>query len=906
MNLKLRMPTIIALSLLATLFTGPASAGERGGVDKDREDSEEMERQERGEARDHARLRGQALEDMYADEFGRVDPDQKLRAAWLNQLEARDQRIHPQAINGSVWTNLGPTNIAGRVSSVAVDPNNSSIVYRGTAGGGVWKSVDSGATWAVLTDSLGDLSIGALAVAPSNSSIVYVGTGEGAYGSDAIGGIGLIKSTDAGATWGLPISVSATKFFDLNVHPTNASEVLAATTVGIQKSTDGGATWVTKLGGYAGTAFARVPGTPATILATVWDTTSASATWGGRAYRSTDSGETWNVIITPGTAPFNADNGRMSISISPATPATVYVLAASALGDVKACQGDEVDQWGFYRSTDGGTTWAFRSNPITGSCGNYTSILAGQGWYANTISADRTNAAILYAGGLDAWKSTDGAATWSHKSSWFAAVSASNYVHADIHSMAWIGTTLLIGNDGGINKTTDGATSFSNLNTNVITRQYYSIAVTPANRNLVIGGAQDNGTNMRTTNTSSFSEVIGGDGFGVAAHQTNSSILYGQLYYSRTFRSQDGGATWPEITPAFGSTERKPFISPLTMDPNNSSILYTGSQYLYRTANGGTSWSKTSTTDLTDGNVPRGYLTKIAVAKSNSAYILTASASTGFVKRSTDSGATWSAQFTGLPLKYASHVEFDPTTTNTFYIAYAGATVTGRLFKTINGGTSFTRIDTGLPDFPVHVMRVDPTDVNTLYAGSDLGLYRSTDGGTSWGRFGTGLPAVSIWDLAILPDGSMMRVATHGRGFWELTINPALTYSISGNAGTTGATVSAGAGSATSDASSNFSIANLAAGSYTITPSKSGCTFSPTSSAVTVTSANVTGVNFTASCPVATYSISGNAGTTGAAVSTGAASTTSDASSNYTLASLAAGTYTVTPSKSGCTFAPVS
>jgi Bacterial pre-peptidase C-terminal domain len=140
----------------------------------------------------------------------------------------------------------------------------------------------------------------------------------------------------------------------------------------------------------------------------------------------------------------------------------------------------------------------------------------------------------------------------------------------------------------------------------------------------------------------------------------------------------------------------------------------------------------------------------------------------------------------------------------------------------------------------------------------------------------------------------------------KVTTTTTATYSISGNAGTTGATVSTGSASATSDSSSNYTISNLAAGTYTVTPSKSGCTFSPASSSVTITSANVTGINFTASCTAPTFSISGNAGTSGATVTAGSSSTTSDASSNYSMSGFVAGTYTVTPSKSGCTFSPAS
>jgi hypothetical protein len=140
----------------------------------------------------------------------------------------------------------------------------------------------------------------------------------------------------------------------------------------------------------------------------------------------------------------------------------------------------------------------------------------------------------------------------------------------------------------------------------------------------------------------------------------------------------------------------------------------------------------------------------------------------------------------------------------------------------------------------------------------------------------------------------------------KISTTTTATYSIAGSAGTTGATVTAGSSSATSDSSNNYTVSGLAAGTYTVTPSKSGCTFSPASSSVTITSANVTGVNFTATCTTPTFTISGSAGTTGATVTAGSSSTTSDASNNYAMSGFAAGSYTVTPSKSGCTFSPAS
>ena len=791
---RLGLAPLLSVSLLL-LLAAPANAETPKG-------------KERGESREHAFLRAQALHDMYADGeaqkeqttrmaafraggpagarrarplpigYGKVDLSARLRSAWRANLDTRHfpkgsfslEAPIAQPITGSSWQNLGPTNFAGRVSAVAVDPSNPSVIYRGTAGGGVWKTTDGGTTWKPLTDDLGNLSIGAVAVAPSKPQTVYVGTGEGALGIDGIDGIGFIRSTDGGATWTLPVSVLAPKFFDLNVHPAKPDELLAATSEGIQKSTDGGSTWKSVFSKYAATAIVRVPGAPSKLLATVWDISSASPSWNGFIYRSADGGDTWTPSGGAGPAPFDPDTGRLSIAIAPSSPSTVYALAATASGDSQGCDQDPVDQRGIYRSTDGGLTWTLRANPVTGDCQNgYDSILAGQGWYASTILVAKTSAKTLYAGGLDLWKSTDGGATWTKKSHWDEDPSSPHYVHADIHALAWEGTKLLIGDDGGVQRSSDGGATFSGLDTGIVTRQYYAAGVSAADRNLIIGGAQDNGTNIRTGATGSYREVIGGDGFGVAVHPTNPAILYGSVYGSRIFRSTDGGMNFDEITPDFGPAENRPFITPLTIDPTNGSVLYTGSNHLWKTADGGTTWSKTSSSDLGDGS-RRGYLTKIAVARSDPKQILTATGA-GVVKLSTDGGSTFKT-LGGLPARYASHVEFDPKDPTRFYVSFMASGTAPRLFKTADGGSTFSRIDAGLPPFPVHVVRVDPGDSNVLFAGTDVGLFRSPDGGASWARFGSGLPAVSVWDIAILPDGSMLRVATHGRGFYELNIAP--------------------------------------------------------------------------------------------------------------------------------------
>src|SRR3954453_12835880 len=263
--------------------------------------------------------------------------------------------------------------------------------------------------------------------------------------------------------------------------------------------------------------------------------------------------------------------------------------------------------------------------------------------------------------------------------------------------------------------------------------------------------------------------------------------------------------------------------------------------------------------------------------------------------RSTDGGATWSAAVklnnqSGLNDQFNPFLAVDETNGTIGAIYYDTVADPNRLKVDVYYQLSTDGGATWQAAVKVTTAMTDET-VTGADSGNQFGDYNSLSG----------------YGNAFFPSWTDRRNNAKEE-IWTAkgTTSTTATFSISGNAGTTGATVSTTGGSATSDASSNYTIANLAAGTSTVTPSKSGCTFSPASSSVTITSANVTGVNFTASCTAPTFSISGNAGTTGATVTAGSSSTSSDASSNYTMSGFAAGTYTVTPSKAGCTFSPIS
>jgi hypothetical protein len=263
--------------------------------------------------------------------------------------------------------------------------------------------------------------------------------------------------------------------------------------------------------------------------------------------------------------------------------------------------------------------------------------------------------------------------------------------------------------------------------------------------------------------------------------------------------------------------------------------------------------------------------------------------------RSTDGGATWSARTkinnqSGLNDQFNPFIAVDETNGNLGAIYYDTVNDAGRkkvdLYYQLStdGGVTWEA-----------AVKVTTAMTDETVAGADSG-----------NQFGD-YNSISGYGNAFFPSWTDRRNNAKEE-IWTAKISTSSTptFSISGNAGSAAATVSTGTVSATADASSNYTLSGLAAGTYTVTPSKSGCTFSPASSSVTISAANVTGINFSATCTTPTFSISGNAGTTGATVTAGTASTTSDASSNYSMAGFAAGTYTVTPSKSGCTFSPAS
>lgn len=549
------------------------------------------------------------------------DPNERLQRVrqQYDRMEAEkaESLLRPEAIPGTNWVSLGPTNGAGRMTAIAVHPTIPGTVYAGAAGGGVWKTTDGGASWLSLTDSITDLFVGALAVAPSSPNILYLGTGEG---NTRTPGIGLLKSTDGGASWQFPASVIASSFFKISVHPTNPQELVVGTTAGGFRSTNGGQNWTSVIPSDSWVTDIVRHSTNSQIL---YSTTQFPT----QILKSTDGGFTW--VNKSNGVPVQSLDGRLSIAISTPNPMVLYVAGASQ---------DRISH--VYKTTDGGESWSELLGLSTNPSSSIRQYLGFQAWYDNTIVVSPSDPNLVIAGGVEYVRSTDGGATWSSP---FLFIAGDN-PHADAHDLQYQGATLYIANDGGIWSSTDNAQSTVNRNSNLVTRQYYTAANDPINRSRIFGGTQDNGTARRPdSGGTAWTGIIGGDGFDCAVNPYAPEIFYGTIQFGQVVRTNTAGNTGffnTTISPNYPSNEPPPFYTQLTMDPNNPSILYTGSYRVWKSADGGDSWSPLPTTTTDGSSWPTYGLDTIAVARSDSRIIMASNGSDVF--RSANGGITWS------------------------------------------------------------------------------------------------------------------------------------------------------------------------------------------------------------------------------------------------------------------------
>ena len=710
--------------------------------------------------------------------------------------------IGPQPTNNLVARST-PT--AGRVSAIALDPGNSNVIYLGGAEGGVWKSTNGGQSWTPLTDNQPSLATGSIAVDPNNPQSIWVGTGEMNFSGDSYYGVGFLHSTDAGASWTqIPASfvgpignqfnsnvVGGGRIGALAVQPGNSNVILAGVEVftngslpGIYRSADGGSTWTLILSGEPGDEVVFDPANPSIAYATLGGTASGSAIG---FYRSTDSGQSWNKltgspppsggVVLP-SSPTNTI-GRIAMGVAHNStgntiPTTIY------LGFANSSNGQA---FGVYKSVDGGTTWTQLTNAPDYCQETSTN---GQCEYDNVVRVDPLNDSIVFIGGASQanpttlFRSLDGGATWSEISSGANSV----YLHSDTHALQFTpdGSRLYVGNDGGIWTTTDisnASVNWTNLNSTLaITEFYPGMSLHPTDVNTIIGGTQDNGTQLYGGNVA-WIQVACGDGGWTAIDFANPNNVYASCQNINVRKSTSGGAanTFLQSESGINTADRVAFIPPLVIDPNNSQSLYYGTYRLYQTSNGAGSWVLVGNgADLTTGS---GHLNAIAVAPGdgNTVWVGT---SDGQIQVTTNATLGPSATFTNatlnLPTRAVTQIAIDPTNVSNVYVTLSGfnygSNPPGHVFRSSTPTPSWQDISGDLPNTPVNDIVVDPQFPNTLYVATDVGVFRTTNGGTNWAPLVTGLPRVVVLSLKLHQATRTLVAGTHGRSVWTLVVAP--------------------------------------------------------------------------------------------------------------------------------------
>ena len=309
---------------------------------------------------------------------------------------------------------------------------------------------------------------------------------------------------------------------------------------------------------------------------------------------------------------------------------------------------------------------------------------------------------------------------------------------------------------------------------NIPATQFYEIGLDANNTLAYYGGAQDNGTNRTTDGgLNNWQHIYGGDGFYVLVDFTNSNIIYAESQNGGLGKSTNGGTSFNSATNGINSGEPTNWSTPVVMDPNNSNILYYGTDYLYRTTNSAGNWTKISP-KLTDYSGARlGTITTIAVAPTNSNVIYVGS-DDSHIWVSSDNGSTWNEISDGLPIRWVSRVAVDPSNENIVYAAFNGLRWKDpqpHVFRSTDKGTSWTDISSNLPDAPVNAFAVDPVEPNRLYLGNDVGMYVSFNSGQSWWVLGEGLPTLPIGDIEIHPATRELVAGTYGRSMYKIDLN---------------------------------------------------------------------------------------------------------------------------------------
>ncbi len=716
------------------------------------------------------------------------------------------------------WQHLGPTNVSGRSTDIAVvtPKGKRYTIYVATASGGVWKTDNEGTTWEPIFDQEASTSIGDVTLAPTDDNIIWVGTGEPNIFRSSMAGCGVYKSTDGGKTWRHMGLTDTHTIARIVIHPEDPDIVYVAASGhewtdnserGVYKTTDGGETWSKVL--YINERTGAIdlvmdPSDPETLYAATWQRIRLK--WNdprifegykeSGVYRTSDGGANW-IPINNGL-PEPKYRGRIGIDLARSNPNVIYAFVDN-YEMARVADPGEIDSYGrpssgyikgatVYRSDDKGNNWRLMSSQDD-EMKQYMERHSGTyGWVFGQMRVDPNDEDTIYTMGLALNVSNDGGKTFRRLRG----------MHGDHHGL-WIDPDnsdyIVNVNDGGIVISYDRGQTWRQFLHNLPVCQFFNINYDMDNPFRVYGSMQDHGSFRGVVDLSrgrdnipavEFEEAPGGEGCSHAIDPRDPNIVYSAGFYGRIQRSDlriPGREGTTSIVPRVYENEprlRGQWVAPFILSPHNPDIIYHGMQYVFQSRDRGDTWERISP-DLSYnikselGDIP--YQTIFTISESPLKFgLIYAGTDDGKVHVTKDGGKTWAEIMTGLPYrKWASRIVASAFDLGTVYLTQNGKRdddFAAYVWKSTDYGKTWQDISRGIPLGPVNVIREDPSDKNILYVGTDIGVYISKDAGATWDVLGGNLPSTFVHDLIIHPRDNIIVIATHGRGMWAMDAEP--------------------------------------------------------------------------------------------------------------------------------------
>ncbi len=645
------------------------------------------------------------------------------------------------------WQTEGPGNLGARVNTIAVHPSNEQIIFAGYSGGGVFRTMNGGASWKPIFDNQLFLAIGDIVFDPQDANTIYVGTGDPNVSGFPFLGDGVYKSSDLGQTWKY-IGLEELRIISkIIIDPTDSKTIYVAamglpfepnTNKGLYKTTNGGETWdqVLFLGGITGVIdMVFDENNPNTLYAAGWDRLrnnqiSETKGQGAKIYKSTDGGLNWKQLT--GGLPLD-DQSRIGLAVTNDGVLAVYVDPSHNFQ-------------GLYKTTDGGNSW-LRLPTDNEDSGFNNGIFGGFGWYFAKIRVNPKDDQDISVLGVQAFRSRDGGNTWR-----LINQTSTIGVHPDIHELVFTNDgKALLGTDGGMYRFEENGFNWEDIE-NIPATQVYRVAYNPHRPENYYAGTQDNGTaggNHEAINN--WEKIFGADGFQMVFHPTNPNIFYAESQNGNINVTIDGGETWENARAGIDPNDRKNWDTPYFLSTHNANTLYTVTHRVYRSTIGAIpNWLAISP-DLTDGPTENLRQTISTIHQSPlDANILYAGTTDGNIWRSLNEGTNWE-QLNGLPKRYFTEVVASADVASTVFATISGYKDnenTPHIYKSTDYGDSWETIAGNLPPLAINALQVIPGyDDQILFVGTDGGVYGTIDGGLVWERVGENMPIIATYDL---------------------------------------------------------------------------------------------------------------------------------------------------------------